>query len=362
MKIIAFHLPQFHEIPENSNWWGDGFTEWVNVKKAKKMFPFHNQPRKPINKNYYNLLDTKTMEYQMQLAKKYGVYGFCFYHYWFGGQKLLEKPVEDILNNPNATLPFCLAWANESWTRTWHGAKGEKEVLIRQTYGDEKEWKEHFEYLLPFFTDHRYIKDNGKPVFLIYRAGYMGNINQMFSLWDMLAKENGFEGISFVKMKTGDDRELKSKYLQKSVDFEPGRTKRVHILGKGWKNKIREVLEAKICDLGFFNWLFCEFLDYDTINREMLETKHSKGEYRSIFVNYDDTPRRGRKGLVMRGSTPLKFEKYLTSSLEKSIEEGNEFFFINAWNEWGEGNYLEPDVKYGYSYLHAIKNAQNNIK
>lgn len=361
MKTIAFYLPQFHEISENSEWWGDGFTEWVNVKKAKPLFPFHNQPKKPLNENYYNLLNAEVMEEQMKLARKSGIYGFCFYHYWFGGKKLLERPLENLLENPKAKLPFCFAWANESWTKTWHGASGEKEVLIRQQYGSEEEWKIHFNYLLQFFSDNRYMKKNGKPIFLIYRAGYMGTADEMFALWDKMAIENGFRGMYFINMLTGDDRVLKSKYLKASVDFEPGRTKKAQNAVGGWKCELKEQLSNNIGDLGYFNGLFSNYLNYDIINKIMLNTYHGKEQYRGIFVNYDDTPRRGRKGMLTIGSTPKKFEKYLRAGVAKSIAEGNDLYFINAWNEWGEGNFLEPDNKYGYSYLNALQKVMKDV-
>ena len=165
MKIIAFYLPQFHEIPENNKWWGKGFTEWVNVKKARPLFENHNQPRVPLNKNYYNLLDEKTQKEQVKLANDYGLYGFCFYHYWFDGKLLLEKPVEKFLENKSLDTHFCICWANEHWTNAW--ANKEAKVLIEQKYGNKKEWKEHFDYLLNFFKDDRYIKENNKPLLVI---------------------------------------------------------------------------------------------------------------------------------------------------------------------------------------------------
>ena len=160
MKIISFYLPQFHSIPENDKWWGKGFTEWVNVKKAKPLFNGHNQPHIPLNYNYYNLLDKKTLEWQVNLANKYGVYGFCFYHYWFNGKKLLEKPVEDFLNRKELNIHFCLCWANESWTNTW--ANGNSKIIMEQKYGTKKDWKMHYEYLSTFFKDKRYISNNNK--------------------------------------------------------------------------------------------------------------------------------------------------------------------------------------------------------
>lgn len=360
MKLITFYLPQFHEIPENNKWWGGGFTEWVNVKKARSLFPGHYQPREPYKDNYYNLLDDSVMEYQMSLAKKYGIYGFCFYHYWFDGKKLLEKPVENLLKNRDARLPFCLCWANESWTKTWHGAGGSKEVLIRQRYGGEKQWIEHFEYLLPFFKDERYIKEDNKPMLLIYRTGYMNKCDQMFKLWDDMAKENGFNGVHIVNMLSDLDRYAKNKYISATVDFEPGRTRRNNIMNKGILRNFKEKYSDKLVKVKLLNRWLCTVVDYDRINQEILSKKHKKNEYRGVFVNYDDTPRRGIKGLVVQGSTPQKFENYLKENIRKSQVEGNDYLFINAWNEWGESNYLEPDKRYGFGYLNAVKRALEN--
>ncbi len=357
IKLIAFYLPQFHEIPENNKWWGKGFTEWDNVKKARSLYRTHNQPRYPLNNNYYDLLDIETMKWQADLAKKYGIYGFCFYHYWFGGKKLLEKPIENLLRNKDININFCLSWANEPWTRTWHGAAGEKEILIRQEYGRHDEWMEHFEYLLEFFRDKRYIKKDNKPIFLIYRTGYMDYCNDMLELWNRLAIENGFAGIHFVNMLTARDKYSKSKYLEATVDFEPGRTRRERIKKEERFSLLKNVLRDKVKSLGVFNRLICNIVDYDKINMEMLDKKHKKSEYRGVFVDYDDTPRRGIKGIIIKGSTPASFGKYLSENIRRSLNEGNDYLFINAWNEWGESNYLEPDKRYGYAYLRAVRKA-----
>ena len=191
MKIIAFYLPQFHNIPENDEWWGDGFTEWTNVKKAKPLYEGHMQPRVPLGGNYYNLLDDNVKIWQADLAKKYGVYGFCYYHYWFNGKMLLEKPMEQMLANKEVDIPFCICWANEPWTKAWVG--DERKLLIAQEYGQEEEWKQHFMYLLPFFKDERYITKNGKPLFVFYRPDIVPCMKEMIETWDKLAKENAFK-------------------------------------------------------------------------------------------------------------------------------------------------------------------------
>ena len=336
VKIIALYLPQFHEIEENNRAWGKGFTEWDNVKKAVPLFEGHYQPREPLNDNYYNLLNPCTLEWQIKLAKKYGVYGFCFYHYWFrDGKYVLEKPAEMLLNSPDLDIPFCFSWANEPWTKTWHGATGEKEVLIEQRYGDKKQWRKHFDYLLPFFKDSRYIKAEGKPILLIYQINKIGCFNQMVDLWESLAIQNGIPGIYIVDMLTSDGKISRNKRVSASVDFEPGKEKR--------KNSRKE---GKL-----------QINSYDEVCIQMINTIHKKNEYRCIFVDYDDTPRRGVDGNIFPGSAPDKFGAYFQKIIELSQKEDNSFVFLNAWNEWGEGNYLEPDKKNGYAYLEAVQKA-----
>lgn len=347
MKLISFYLPQFHEIPENNDAWGNGFTEWTNVKKSKPLFWGHNQPRVPLNQNYYNLLEDGVLEWQAKLAKKAGIYGFCFYHYWFNGRLVLEKPAEKLLHNPQIDLPFCFSWANESWTKTWHGAGGNKEILIAQTYGGQDEWKRHYNYFRPFFLDSRYIKENNCPILLIYQLKNIPQFNEMICYWNEKAKEDGFNGIFLVTMNVGRVRLDKSRWVNGSVDFEPNMT-------KATKLSEAPLIQPKENAL-LRNCFAIRTIDYDEINQKMLEQPHKKYQFRTAFVGYDDSPRRGLRAIVTRGTTPEKFGKYLRKTIEASKAEGNDIVFINAWNEWGEGNYLEPDERYGYSYLREVR-------
>lgn len=197
MKTIAFYLPQYHTIPENDVWWGKDFTEWTNLKKSTALFDGHYQPRIPENRNYYNLLDDTVKQWQIDLAKKYGIYGFCFYHYWFkGGKKLLERPIEQFLENKSLKMPFCLCWANEPWTRAWDGKT--KEVIMPQEYGTEQEWREHFQYLLPFLKDERYIYVDGKPLLVFYKPELIENLKAMIDIWKEMALTAGLPGLTFV--------------------------------------------------------------------------------------------------------------------------------------------------------------------
>lgn len=348
MKLVSFYLPQFHEIPENNDAWGRGFTEWTNVAKSTPLFWGHNQPRVPLGGNYYNLLDDGIMEWQTDLARKYGIYGFCFYHYWFHGRLVLEKPAERLLKNENIDFHYCFAWANEPWTKTWHGAGGNKEILIPQTYGREEEWERHYDYFRSFFHDRRYIKEGDCPVLLIYRLRNIPHFNDMIRYWNAKAKEDGFDGLFIVSMNVCREHVAESRWVSGSVDFEPNRTKSERL---GAEPALTPKTEG--------GWLWNRFavknIEYDRINREMLKAPHEKNHFRTVFVDYDDSPRRGVRAVVTRGSSPEKFGKYLKAAIRQSTEEKNGYVFINAWNEWGEGNYLEPDERYGYSYLEKVR-------
>lgn len=359
MKLIAFYLPQFHSIPENDNEWGKDFTEWTNTKKARPLFWTHYQPREPLNDDYYCLLDENVMKRQMRLAKKYGIDGFCFYHYWFCGKKVLEKPVELLLGNKEADLPFCFSWANEHWTKTWHGAKGEKEIFIRQTYGNKKDWIEHIEYLIDFFKDDRYIKINNKPMLLVLNLDKIGCAKEMFSLWNQILEKNGFDGLYLVDTLKWDRK--RNNLAQATVDFEPGRSINSLEEKRGWMRKLLDNTIRKSRFVGKIQWINlimnCKY-SYRDLEENAINKEHKKNEFRGIFVDYDETPRRNKRARVVRGSNPENFGKYLCKTMEKSKKENNEFVFINAWNEWGEGAYLEADKRYGYSYLKKIRNAK----
>lgn len=347
MKLIAMYLPQFHEVPENNDAWGNGFTEWVNVKKAKPLFLGHCQPRLPLNKNYYNLLESGVLKWQMDLAKRAGIYGFCFYHYWFNGRLVLEKPVEMHLKNKNNHFHYCFSWANESWTKTWHGAGGNKEILIPQTYGKEEEWEEHYKYFRRFFLDKRYIKENNMPVLLIYHIRNIPRFNDMFRFWDKCAKKDGFSGIFIVAMNNGRDNFIKSCWVNASVDFEPNVSK-AELLNK------ETILQPKQKGGLLWNRLAMRRTSYRKLYKKMFRTVHEKNHFRMAFVDFDDSPRRNIRAVIMKGSNPNRFGRYLRKTIKLSRQEGNKYVFLNAWNEWGEGNYLEPDMRNKYAYLEQV--------
>lgn len=362
MKIITFYLPQFHEIPENNEWWGKGFTEWVNVKKAKPLFDGHIQPREPLNDKYYDLSDNDVMTWQIGLAKKYGIYGFCFYHYWFDGHMLLEKPIEMFLNNKEQKMPFCICWANEHWTNAW--VSKENKVLIEQRYGGEKEWKQHFMYLLQFFKDERYIVEDNKPLMVIYRPEIIDCLNEMLDYWNELAKNNGFNGIKFAYQHPAFvlDRNRDDSRFDYNIEYQPtyaqifSSQNKYRILKK-IKRKLTSFFEKYLkIDLRYVGNTLIKY-DYDTMweyitNMDPVTPKSIPG----AFVNWDNSPRRGDKGIVYTGVTPEKFEKYLTIQIKRAKEVyHSDKLFIFAWNEWAEGGYLEPDKIWEYRMLEAIK-------
>lgn len=360
MKIIAYYLPQFHRFPENDNWWGEGFTEWTSVKKSEPIYKNHNQPRVPLNGNYYDLTDVSALKWQSKIAKEHGVYGFCFYHYWFDGHMLMEKPMELLLEHKEIKMPFCISWANEDWTRAW--AKKSREVLISQTYGDKEDWKRHFEYFYQFFMDERYIKVDGKPLLVIYRPELIGTLEEMILYWNQLAQEKGMSGITYAYQKpTYNHQKEKTGYLfDYGIEYEPGivkteQTKSVLIV-------LRKALNLFVNKFHLPQTAMTSLLyDYDDawkriLNRIPRDEKMIPG----AFCDWDNSPRYGKKASVYVGATPEKFQKYLKVQIERAKNVYHkDMLFMFAWNEWGEGGYLEPDEKNGFGFLEAIRNALN---
>ena len=372
-KVIAFYLPQYHEIPENNKWWGKGFTEWTNVKRAKKIFDGQYQPHVPLNNNYYDLLDRKTVEWQNDLANKYGLYGFCYFHYYFRGKKLLEKPAENLLKWKDIPQEFCFAWANDTWARTWDAVKGgatswslederngeDKKILIQQTYGEQNDWEEHIMYLLPFFHDSRYIKKDGKPMFLIYKLNQIPNAVKMFALWNEVVKKHGFPGIHIVSM---DQKPSNNPYVEAIAHyaFNIGLSQSVSaILYRIKRRIINSIMSALSSD-----YREPKIWDYEFVWKAVVNAQpYGKVQnYLGAFVNYDDTPRHGINGTYLKNSSPDIFKKYLTEQLIRAKGFHSEYIFLDAWNEWGEGNYLEPNQKDGYAYLQALSDAVSDVQ
>lgn len=348
-RVIALYLPQFHPIPENDHWWGKGFTEWTNVGKARALFTGHYQPRVPADLGYYDLRVPETRKAQADMAREYGVEGFCYWHYWFGnGKQLLERPFQDVLQSKELDFPFCLAWANESWKGLYHGL-GKREVLIEQLYPSEQDYIDHFYKVLPAFKDDRYIKVGNKPLFLIFQPFQLPDASAFITLWQNLAKENGLAGIHFI-----------------GQIYDATLSKQVLDLGFDAVNVVRLFDYKKKRRLFPYIWrkIRHQFLGYPRIipYKEAMQTfvgQEEKQEniYPSIIPNWDHTPRTGNKGLVFHNSTPELFARHLkeieTVIADKSEE--NKIVFIKSWNEWAEGNYMEPDLRYGIAYLQKLR-------
>lgn len=356
-KILAIYLPQFHETMDNNKWWGKGFTDWDTVRSSQSYFDGQIAPRIPYSGNYYDLSDIHTLEQQVLLAKKYGIDGFCLYHYYFAaGKRELETPEQLILQHKDLDIHYCLNWASEPWIRSWsrisgnvwaerYDDKGSEDmsgVLVNQDYGDEEQWRSHFKELLPHFKDKRYIKIGGKPVFIFYDAVRIRCLKQMVKCWRNLAIESGLEGLYLIgaKLKTYND------VLDAALIYEP----RNAFNKLNSKNKI--IMQ---------NGVRC--YDYDSFWNEVLDENAQFGmtTLYSGTVDYDDTPRRGDKGECLINVSSNRFCEGLKELIEKSIAEGNELVFINAWNEWGEGMYLEPDEHRKYSMLEAVENAKKLV-
>ncbi len=371
MRPIAFYLPQFHPIPENDEAYGKGFTEWTNTRKSVPLFEGHRQPRTPLNEDYYCLLDKEVMVRQAKLAKEYGVYGFCYYHYWFsGGHKLLEKPIEMMLNNPDIDIPFCLCWANENWTKRWDG--GNKDVIVAQDYGDMEDLDRHIDYLCGFFKDPRYICIDGKPLLLIYKADIIPNLKKILKRIRSRVVENGLPGVVLVSQYPKYFFEgVHLGYFDRYVQFQPrfvqelderaghsglynatmramialglrefGKKLRAKALGKENFGENTELVHRSYRE----DWE--KLLSYEVRDKRLIA---------GAFVDWDNTPR-NKKGLVYDGTTPELFAGYMKRLSEKIDREyDSDLCFINAWNEWAEGAYLEPDTVWGFRYLEGVR-------
>lgn len=368
MKVIAFYLPQYHAIPENDEWWGKGFTEWTNVKKAKPVLKGQVQPKVPLNKNYYCLLDDETKKWQAKIAKEAGIYGFCYYHYWFNGKMLLEKPAEQMLQNKEIDMPFCFSWANEPWSRSWKGDS--RNVIMEQNYGEKKDWKAHFEYLLQFFKDDRYIKEDGKPMFIIYKPDIMPECYEMLAYWTELAIDAGFPGMYFgCQFPSSFRNRQNEEKFQFAIEFEPlytqtARQDFINISTKKGKAKLLFKKPGLFADISIKKFKTnClkkpTVYDYEkTCERITSRNPVFSNAVPGMFTSWDKTPRNGSKATIYVGSNPQVFEKNLKKQVERAKSVyGSEYLFITAWNEWGEGAYLEPDEQYKFGYLEAVKNA-----
>jgi lipopolysaccharide biosynthesis protein len=369
LRPIAFFLPQFHPIPENDAWWGKGFTEWTNVSKAKPLFPGHHQPHLPTDLGFYDLRLPEVRDQQARMAREYGIYGFCYYHYWFSGKRILERPFQEIIESGQPDLPFMLCWANENWTRIWDG--DQNQVLLKQDYSPEDD-RLHIRHLIPYFKDPRYIRVMGKPVFNVYRSSLVPDVKHTLAIWrEEAAKEGlelylcrvenfGHEGLKY--MKDGFDAAIEFQPFTDTLADYKG-----EVLAKRLKNNIfqRAIIkwnrvtgnksgETHLMNKWFSRIDYNEFVDF-----LMGSYKYAEGYTRfpGVTPSWDNTARRGASAFLFKEANPTKYKEWLAFHFRNFIPPSPEenFIFINAWNEWGEGNHLEPCSKWERQYLEATR-------
>jgi len=359
LRPIAFYLPQFHPIPENDAWWGKGFTEWTNVAQAKPQYWGHHQPRIPGDLGFYDLRLREVRQQQADLGRAYGLHGFCYYHYWFHGKRLLEKPLDAVLHFGEPDFPFCLCWANESWSRRWLG--DDKAILIEQTYS-MRDHEEHAMHLSRYFTDPRYISVHGKPLFLIYRPLHIPDIAEVTTLYrSVVAKEIGAEPYLVGVDAHCRGADLLALGFDKILNFQP----QLGVLPKAFS----EARSLRRMSANFLQGVFStrrKVYPSKEARRLMRSGREDIDSIPSVFVSWDNTPRRGANAIVLQPCGAEEFQEALREAMVDVMSKPKEerLLFINAWNEWGEGNYLEPDLINGHAYLEALRNvieASNKI-
>lgn len=357
-RVVTIYLPQFHPFKENDEWWGKGFTEWTNVTKARPLFPGHYQPHLPSDLGFYDLRVPEVREEQAQMAKEAGIYGFCYYHYWFNGHQLMERPLQEVLSSHSPDFPFMLCWANENWTRAWDGMN--RNVLIEQNYNLEDD-REHINYLIKkVFSDPRYIRIDNKPVFAIYRSTLFPDIKKTLAIWREEAAKQGmglyicrFESFAIA------GKEYLSDGFDAAIDFQP--------LGEPLNKYIKSNLGARIyrfINTRVFKNRFPKIINYGRYIKFL--SKQPQPDYKQypcVTPMWDNTSRRKRNITMLTGATPELFGKWLRNVLKrfKPYSKEENLIFINAWNEWAEGNHLEPCRKWGHSYLEETKKAIQDL-
>lgn len=363
-RVIAFYLPQYHPTPQNDKFWGKGFTEWTNVTKAKPLFKGHYQPKLPSDLGFYDLRLPIIREQQAQMAREAGVEGFMYWHYWFGnGVMTLQDIFEDVLKSGKPDFPFCLGWANHEWSnKTWTKGKAFQKdtVIFDMKYPGEKDWIAHFNYCLPAFKDKRYITVDGKPLFYLWQAFRMPDLKEFIACWQKMAKENGLPGIHFVALWWSDSEFTKESFDRYSdVGIEAINPAYLtyaedRALGSKLRKKIRGLFNR--VTLGNFGSI--KKFDYKNIIPYL--TKEIDKEdivYPTILSGYDRTARSGAKATIYYNYTPELFSKHIKQIIDSVQDKPFEhrIVFLKSWNEWAEGNYVEPDQKYGHGYLDALR-------
>ena len=355
IKFIAHYLPQFHPIPENDKWWGKGFTEWTNMAKAKPLFEGHYQPHVPADLGFYDLRLPQIREAQAEMAEEYGIYGFCYWHYWFGnGKRILELPFNEVLASKKPNFPFCLAWANQSWSGIWHGESDR--MLVEQTYPGNDDYIAHFNFLKTAFNDERYIRIDDKPLFFIFMPTEIPDLKHFTELFNDLAVKNGFTGIYFVVTNVIPEWDFKM-YNIDAVSYSLMYKISSLLNTNDIKNRILKYIRGQN-----FKKFDLNCIDYsEAIKYLIYKGKHDNYYYPSVLPNWDNTPRSGKNGIIFHNSTPEIFEQHLKEAIDivKEYPDENKIIFIKSWNEWAEGNHVEPDLKWGLKYLSKIKKYSN---
>lgn len=356
-RVIAFYLPQFHPIPENDLWGGSGFTEWTHTTSAKRLFRNHYQPRRPANLGFYDLRVSETRDAQARMAQENGIEGFCYWHYWFAGKRLMDRPLQEVMNSGSPKLSFCLGWANHSWVSIWKETLGQ--TIIKQSYPGREDVVNHFFSLLDIFRDKRYICIEDKPLFVIYRPHEIPNLTQFIDLWNSLAKKEGLPGIYFIGHAEHFDQDIYNTGLDAVLKHNPGHT----LYSKLGLRSHSPVVYKIFSRLGLSDFYHSSILkphvfSYEEYIRHALTPlRISTLEYPCVVPSWDNTPRYGVHGSVLHGSSPMLFQKHLRDAIR--MIENRDFekriIFLKSWNEWAEGNYIEPDQEFGLSYLEACK-------
>jgi lipopolysaccharide biosynthesis protein len=343
VRAIAYYLPQFHPIPENDKWWGNGFTEWANVAKAVPNFRGHYQPRLPADLGFYDLRLPQVREQQARLAKSYGLHGFCYYYYWFAGKKLLDLPITEVLRSGAPEFPFCLCWANENWTRHWDG--GSREILMAQNHSAANDLM-LMRDLLPFFRDSRYIRVGGKPLFIVYRIGVLPDARASAEIWRDCCRREGIGEIYLCAATTYDTDDPARYGFDALVEFPPHRLQTPAL----WD--ILEVTNVR------FSGTVIDYRQYVADRIAAPPPRYTV--HPTVMPGWDNTPRQPDRGLIFVNSSPEAYEVWLREVVAQTVRARpphERLVFINAWNEWAEGAYLEPDRRYGHQYLKATHRA-----
>ena len=348
-RLVALYLPQFHPIPENDTWWEPGFTEWTTVTRARPLYRGHRQPRLPGELGFYDLRVPEVREAQAALARAHGIEAFCYWHYWFAGRRLLQRPFQDVLRTGAPDFPFCLSWANQTWSGIWHGCPDR--VLIEQTYPGDDDHRAHFEALRPAFQDPRYLRIDGRPVFFVYRPAALPEPQRFTGLWRELAHRHGLGDLFLIGQHEADWDPVRNGFDAR-VALEMPKWRRP---GPPWARGLRLVRRAVRALRGVDGGP--EVLDYPTVFRNAYQGRLEQHEFPLVVSNWDNTPRCGRRGHVLANSTPDAFARYLRAAIAQVNDRPLErrLVVIRSWNEWGEGNCLEPDREFGRGYLEAVR-------